>query len=223
MRTYLSLFLLVAVLFLAGCAQTGGQVQREYVCSNGAIVVNASQCPPAQQVVEQADPEMKTCEEMPESDRIPFSDYCYMGLAYKRGNATLCRKLSESRRADCYSGLALLKSDVTICDAAGTQKNNCYSNYAREKDDVTACDKITETYIKDSCYSQYASKVGDSTVCEKIRTLNPKDSCYSNLASSQCDSSLCNKIANNNTKDNCLRNVQYCGGQSPNQPPKPVG
>ena len=219
MKTYLSLLLLTAVLFLAGCAQTGGQVQREYVCANGAIVANASQCPPVQQVVEQTDPELKTCEEMPESERTPFSDYCYMGLAYKRENATLCKKLSESRRPECYSGLAVFKSDVTLCDGAGTQKNNCYSNYAREKDDVTACDKITETYIKDTCYSQYASKVGDSTVCEKIKTLNSKDNCYMNLASSQCDSSICNKVASNNTKEQCLRNIQNCGGQQP-QPVK---
>jgi hypothetical protein len=218
MKVYLLFFLLVAGLFLAGCIQTGGQVQREYVCPNGAIVTNASQCPPAQ-VVEQTDPEMKTCEEMPESERIPFSDYCYMGLAYKRENATLCKKLSESRRQECYSGLALLKDDVTICDAAGTQKNYCYSNYATEKDDVTACDKITDMNSKDSCYSQYASRYMNSTVCDKIRTANYKDSCYMNLASSQCDTSLCNKIASNSTKEQCLRNVQYCGGQQP-QPPK---
>jgi len=221
MNVYLLLPLLVTVLFLAGCVQTGGQVQREYVCPNGAIVANASQCPPAQQAAEQTDPEMKTCEEMPESERIPFSDYCYMGLAYKRENATLCKKLSESRRSECYSGLALLKDDVTICDAAGTQKNYCYSNYATEKGDVTACDKISDINSRDNCYSQYASRYADSTACEMIRTVNYKDSCYMNLASSQCDSSLCNKIASNNTKEQCLRNIQYCGGQQP-QPPKQI-
>ncbi|MCX6776990.1 MAG: hypothetical protein NTY73_03425 [Candidatus Micrarchaeota archaeon] len=218
MKVYLLLFLSVVALFLVGCVQTGGQVQREYVCPNGAIVTNASQCPPVQQVVEQTDPEMKTCEDMPESDRTPFSDYCYMGLAYKRENATLCKKLSESKRLECYSGLAMLKSDVTICDAAGTQKAYCYSTYAAEKGDVTACDKITEISSKDSCYSQYASRYMDSTVCEKIRTIGQKDSCYMSIASSQCDSSLCNKIANNNTKDNCLINLQYCGGM-PHQKP----
>jgi hypothetical protein len=215
MKVYILLSLLVVSLFLAGCIQTGGQLEKEYVCPDGKTTVKSvSQCPPIQGA-EQQDPEMKTCEEMPESERIPFLDYCYMGLAYKRENATICKKLSESRRADCYSGLSVFESNVTICDAAGTQKNNCYSNYAREKDDITACDKITETYIKDSCYSQYASKAGDSTVCEKIKTLNSKDSCYSNIASSQCDTSLCNKIANNNTKEQCLTNLQYCSGQHP--------
>ncbi len=213
MKAYLLLLILVVTLFLAGCTQTGGQVQREYVCPNGAIVANASQCPPVQQVVEQTDPEMKTCEGMPDIENMHFSDYCYMGLAYKRENASICKKVGEYQRASCYSGLAVLKSDVTLCDGAGTQKNNCYSTYATQKDDVTACDKITETYLKDSCYSQYASKAGDSTFCEKIKTSNSKDSCYMNIASSQCDTSLCNKVVNNNTKEQCLRNTQYCGGQ----------
>ncbi|NYZ79582.1 hypothetical protein H0N99_05555 [Candidatus Micrarchaeota archaeon] len=217
MKVYLLLFLSVVALFLAGCSQLGGQVQREYVCPNGVIVTNASQCPPVQQVVEQTDPEMKICEEMPDVENMHFSDYCYMGLAYKRENVSICKKISENQKASCYSGLAVFKSDATLCDGAGTQKNNCYSTYATQKDDVTACDKITETYIKDSCYSQYASKAGNSTVCEKIKTLNSKDNCYSNIASSQCDTSLCNKIVNSNLKDQCLRNIQSCSGQTPKQ------
>jgi hypothetical protein len=219
MKIYPLFLLLAATLILVGCVQTGGQVEKEYVCADGTTTVKSiSQCPLVQQVAVQTDPEMKTCEEMPESERVAFSDYCYMGLAYKRENVTLCKKLSESRKQECYSGLAVLKSDVTLCDGAGTQKNNCYSTYATQKDDVTACDKITETYLKDSCYSQYASRAGNSTVCEKIRTLNSKDSCYSSLASSQCDTSLCNKIANNNTKEQCLRNLQYCSGQGEQGP-----
>jgi hypothetical protein len=222
MKVYLLLLLLATGLFLAGCAQTGGQVEREYVCPDvKTIVKNTAQCPPVQ-AAQQEDPEMKTCEEMPESERVPFADYCYMGLAYKRENATICRKLSESKRLECYYGLAVLKNDVTLCDSAGTQKNYCYSNYATEKGDVTACDKITDINAKDSCYSQYASRYGDSTACEKIRLASNKDSCYMGIASSQCDSSMCDKIANANMKEQCLRNIQYCGGGPPQPAQEPL-
>ena len=140
MRIYLLFLILVATLFIAGCLQTGGPTEREYVCPDGKTTVKSiSQCPavqveyvcpdgkttvksisqcPSGQVVQQQDPEMKTCEEMPDIENMPFIDSCYMGLAYKRENATLCKKLSEYRKIECYSGIATLKNDVTICDAA---------------------------------------------------------------------------------------------------------
>lgn len=217
MKIYL-LFLFAAIIAIAACTQTESQVEREYVCPDGKTTVKIISLCPAVQAVEQKDPAIKTCEEMPEVENIPFSDYCFMGLAYKAENATLCKKVSESRRFDCYSGMAVLKSDATLCDSAGTRKDSCYSTYATQKGDVTACDKITDINNKDSCYSQYGSRYMDSAVCDKIRMPGNKDNCYRSIASSQCDSSLCNKITNANTKDQCIQQMQYCSGQ----PQKPV-
>lgn len=225
-----ALFVLVSLLVLIGCIQLGGQVpgqaagqvEKEYVCADGTVVKNVSACP-AVQLAEEKDPEMKTCEDMPEVEgQASFTDYCYMGLAYKRENATLCKKLSESRRAECYSSIAVLKEDSTICDSAGTQKNYCYMNYAVQKEDVDTCDKITETNTKDNCYSQYASRFGDVTVCDKIKMANNRDGCYMNIASMQCDNSTCNKIANANTKEQCLRNLEYCTGGGAARQPTPA-
>ncbi|MBI5159401.1 hypothetical protein HY992_04735 [Candidatus Micrarchaeota archaeon] len=233
MKVCFLLLVLIAAFTLLGCiqvtnpvpGQAAGQAEKEYVCADGTTVVkNVSLCP-AVQLAEQADPEMKVCEDMPEVEKggAAFADYCYMGLAFKRENATICRKLSESKKMDCYSGLATLKEDAAICDAAGTQKNYCYLTYSQNNEDVTACDKITDSSMKDSCYSQYASRAGDAAFCEKIKMANNKDNCYSNLASSQCDSSYCDKIINSNMKEQCARNLEHCsGGAIPIREAKPA-
>lgn len=224
------LAVLISVIVLFGCVQVGnipsGLTEKEYVCADGTTIVkNISQCPAtalAPAAVE-VDPEMKVCEEMPEIENMQFADYCYMGLAYKRENATLCKKLSQYNKVNCYSGLAALKEDVTICDGAGAQKSQCYSSYAMNKADISACDKITELGTKDNCYSSYASKVGDSTACDKIVTTGQKDNCYQNIASQRCDASLCNKIVNTNVKQQCTSNLQYCSGQQQGgQQSKPI-
>lgn len=216
-----SAILLLAITVLAGCLQTESQAEKEYVCADGKTTVKSiAACPPVQVSAEQKDPYLTTCEEMPDSDRVPFADYCYMGLAYKQENATLCKKLGESRRMECYSAIASLKNDVTLCDGAGSQKSYCYSNYATQNGDVTACDKITDINYKDNCYSQYGSRFGDATVCEMIKISGSKDNCYMSVASSQCDTSLCAKMSNANMKEQCTTNLQYCSGQQ--QPKQPI-
>lgn len=218
-----TLAVLISIIFLFGCVQTGDtpEIEKEYVCADGQTTVkNISQCPAvAAGAAVEIDPEMKTCEEMPETENIQFSDYCYMGLAYKRENATICKELSQNKKLECYSYIAVLKNDVTICDAIGSQKSQCYSNYAVNKGDITACDKITDLNSKDSCYASYASTVGDITVCNKIVTINQKDNCYQNIASQRCDVTLCDSIVNTNTKQQCINNLQYCSGQSQEEKP----
>lgn len=229
MRSIAVIFLFIIGLFLIGCVQVGGGLpggltEKEYVCADGkTIVKNISQCPAvAVTTAVEADPEMKVCEEMPEIENAQFADYCYMGLAYKRENATICKKLSQNNKINCYSGIAALKDDVTICDAAGSQKSQCYSSYAMSKVDLTACDLIPDINAKDNCYSSYASKTGELTACDAIKTTGQRDNCYQNIASQTCDVSICNKIINTNTKQQCVNNLQYCSGQSQAEKPKPI-
>ena len=207
-------------LFLLGCTQVTTEApqtqQVQYVCADGrTTVVNTSLCPavtvqPTTRTLT-LDEQLNICVDMPTTQQGSFEDICYMMIAAKYENTSLCRKVSTSARSQCYNALAEVKGDAAVCAEAGTYKDSCYQQYAQTSGDSSVCDKITEVSQKDSCYSNFASRSGDPALCEKIKTSYQKDDCYSNIASRTRDITYCDKITDSNRKQNCLQNIQ---GQS---------
>ena len=203
---------------LFGCTQLTSQVQQgqqpiQYVCADGrTTVTNISLCPAVTSVPTTRtltlDEELSICVDMPTTQQGSMEDVCYMILAAKHENTSLCRKVSTNMRSQCYTTLAEVKEDATVCAEAGTYKDSCYQQYAQTSGDSSVCDKITEVSQKDSCYSNAASRSGDPTLCEKIKTSYQKDDCYSNMASRTRDTTYCDKITDSNRKQNCLQNIQ---------------
>jgi hypothetical protein len=203
-------------LFIFGCAQQTVQQAGEtkYVCADGkTTVTNASLCPPVTTTTATVrtltlEEELSICIDMPSTQQGSFEDICYMMLAAKHTNATLCKKVSTSMRLQCYTTLVEVKDDVEVCAGAGTYKDQCYSQYAMNVGNSSICDKITESSSRDSCYSNLAGKGSQPALCDKISNVNQKDNCYFQVAMQSGDSSYCNKITSSSQKDNCLQNLQ---------------
>ena len=214
--------LVVLGLFIFGCVQqpatSGGEVKTEtkYVCSDGTTIVsNITLCPPVTQVSTPVvtptltlEQELSICVDMPTTQQGSFEDICYMMIAAKHENTSLCRKVATNTRLQCYTSLAEIKDDANVCAEAGTYKDNCYSQYAMNVGDSSVCDKIIEINSKDSCYSNLASKMGQSALCDKITNINQKDNCYLQIAMRTSDSSWCDKITSSTQKQSCLQNIQ---------------
>ena len=205
-------------LFLFGCAQlttTTPQTQQvQYVCADGiTTVANISLCPPVTLAPTirtlTVEEELSICIDMPSTQSGSFEDVCYMMIAAKHENTSLCRKVSTTMRSQCYTTLAEVKEDATVCAEAGTYKDSCYQQYAQTSSDSSVCEKITDVDSRDRCYSSMASgKSTDPTLCEKIKTSYMKDDCYSNAASRTRDITYCNMITDSSRKENCLQNIQ---------------
>jgi len=207
-------------LFLFGCAQLTTpapqtqQIQQvQYVCSDGkTIVASVSLCPPVTSVPTTRaltiEEQLSICVDMPSVQQGSLEDVCYMMIAAKHGNASLCKKVSTSMRSQCYNTLAEVKEDVNVCAEAGSYKDQCYAQYAQWVGDSAVCDRITDLSSKDSCYTNMASKGIDPTLCDKIKTVYQKEDCYFNVAMRTRDAAYCEKIGDSNRKQNCLQNIQ---------------
>lgn len=217
MRAFL--VVLVALgLFTYGCTLPSAPssetvTETKYVCPDGTTIVSAiALCPPAVPAAAVVpaltlEQELSICVDMPTTQQGSFEDACYMMIAAKHENASLCKKVATSSRMQCYASIAEIKSDASVCAEAGTYKDQCYSQYAQTAGDSSVCDEITEINQKDSCYSNLASRLGESGLCEKIANLNQKDSCYYQIAMRYGDSTWCDKITSTSQKENCLQNL----------------
>lgn len=221
MEKYLIIGLVVALVIfgvsLIGYALLTAQApqtqQVQYVCPDGkTAVASISLCPAATPAPTARaltlEEQLGICADMPSTQQGSFEDVCYMMIAAKYGNTSLCRKVSTSMRSQCYNTLAEVKEDVNVCAEAGTYKDQCYSQYAQRVDDPAICDRITDISSRDSCYSNMASKGTDPALCEKIKTVYMKEDCYFNVAMRTRDTAYCDKITDGNRKQNCLDNIQ---------------
>lgn len=228
--------MLLAITFLFGCTQIPGQQAQfvcgdgkivsdrtlclsnageektvtKYVCSDGKTTVDSiASCPPKQEetVTLDLETELAVCSGMPETKSGSLEDACIIGIAGKREDSSLCRKVGTNQRTNCYIVVAEILGDSSKCDEAGTSKDQCYEQYSREMNDSTVCEKITNISNKDNCYNSMSSNTADPELCEKIKNINTKDSCYQNIAMRLGDKTYCDKITNANLKQSCIQNM----------------
>ena len=151
--------------------------------------------------------ELEVCAGMPQVGEAPLDAYCYIGLAAKYKDTSICQKMSSDVRRGCYGIIAQASNNAAVCEEAGAYKDNCYAEYARNAKDASACEKVADVNQKDSCYMDAANRLADASFCEKMKIVPNKDNCYQNMAMRLQDKAFCDKITAQNIKDSCTEEI----------------
>ena len=77
----------------------------------------------------------------------------------------------------CYMRLAVLKSDVSLCEKSEENSDRCYDWYARGKDYPDTCSRIVDDALRYSCYQYFANKGGDPSYCGYVEDDEARDKC----------------------------------------------
>ncbi|MFC2142941.1 hypothetical protein ACFLQN_00920 [Candidatus Aenigmatarchaeota archaeon] len=72
-----------------------------------------------------------------------IESFCFTKLAILNSDATICEQTSDiDIITPCYFSYAVTKLDVDVCDKISPESTNCYHNIANTLNDPTICDKI---------------------------------------------------------------------------------
>jgi hypothetical protein len=82
----------------------------------------------------------------------------------------------------------------------------CYSKVAFLKNDITICEKIKDEFYHDWCYEDIAKVTGDASICEKVSHYG-QNSCYLTMAEEKKDVSLCEKIKDEYIREGCRKSA----------------
>lgn len=109
-------------------------------------------------------------------------DTCYINIADKAQSLVPCDKCTNSFKYICYSMIAAIKNDLSICDGIIDigYKNYCYDEVASSSKEISICKKITVPSQRDNCYYNYASTNNDASACNKMVSDINKNDCISN-------------------------------------------
>tara|TARA_Y100000310_G_scaffold337184_1_gene423620 strand:+ start:1610 stop:2323 length:714 start_codon:yes stop_codon:yes gene_type:complete len=151
-------------------------------------------------------------------------DLCVLKEAIENENISQCEQLlSDLFKFDCYTKIAELKQDFSICDQhditpdersnfAGMhiQRFLCYENVIIAKGNLQLCkETFEEKEGQNACYRDFAGVTADVTICDtKIDEPEDKTFCYIYVAEASGDISLCDdKIEDEYYKQGCYTNV----------------
>lgn len=110
---------------------------------------------------------------------------CYISLARRKGDPSICKKIDNEQKYYC---LALLTGNHEYCEKTWTSfKEYCYENVALITGKPSICKHISKSKDSDSCLAvvkeepqlcsqrncivRLALFTGDSTICERIKEL----------------------------------------------------
>jgi len=140
-------------------------------------------------------------------DLAEDGDYCYLKLAKKQNDVTLCEKINkENENKDrCYSHFASIKSSVELCDKIVNEESrgSCISKLAIKKNDLALCEKITSNKPRDNCFLGIAIGKNDLTLCDKINVNDIRDRCFLGIARNLKDNTLCEKVVDDEKSESC--------------------
>ncbi|MEK7658975.1 MAG: hypothetical protein AAB352_03875 [Patescibacteria group bacterium] len=110
-------------------------------------------------------------------------DTCIAKIAQNRNDSQLCEQVQSQTFKDvCFSVIGQNLVDSALCEKAGTQKDFCYSKVAVLKEDLTLCNKLTDKqYDEPFCYLRVAEKKKDTSICQMITVDSIKENCLNNL------------------------------------------
>ncbi|MEM0360745.1 MAG: hypothetical protein QXK06_05425 [Candidatus Diapherotrites archaeon] len=137
----------------------------------------------------------------------------------RNGIALLC----DFSNFECILTAAIQSSDYSKCEALKEKSPlyhaNCLSGYAVLKKDMSVCEKINyidstdrgEYPLRDVCFNFYGLQNNDVTACEKINFVGDgysmRDFCYFHNALESKEKQYCNKISDANTKAECFEAI----------------
>jgi len=140
--------------------------------------------------------------------------------AIAKGDISLCGEIQYINKYitygnyqdQCYSGVAVVKKDISICEKIlgdTNEREYCYSDIAVAKKDLSICDKIADDDVNDSCYRRVAEARKDVSICEKIQDQDDREWCYKLVAIAKEDISICDDLFVDASKnsDSCYYGV----------------
>lgn len=150
-----------------------------------------------------------------------FSDIrrfnCYSNIGKSSGSADICKKipeassLSSSIISDCLYGVAIVRSDISMCGNISSRENKfaCYRTIAQIKNDIELCNNLDDQDSIGWCYYQFLEGGGRFTIsnCDLIQALDPKEQCYNSVVEKAGDISICEKMSIH--KDLCYEKVAF--------------
>ena len=150
-------------------------------------------------------------------------DLCILKEAIESEDISRCEQLPSSFKFDCYTKIAEIKQDFSICDQndispdersnfAGMhiQRFLCYENVIIAKGNLQLCeDTFEEKEGQNACHIDFAGVIADANICDtKIDEPEDKTFCYIYVAEASGDISLCDeKIEDEYYKQGCYTNV----------------
>lgn len=105
-------------------------------------------------------------------------EICYQLTAEYLLDENLCEKVTSLDRKDlCYSAIAVLKTNTSLCDKAifssRDEKSYCYYRIATKVDDTKYCKNAGQ--YKNSCYIDVAEATKDKSICINVDPLALKN------------------------------------------------
>lgn len=122
----------------------------------------------------------------------------------------LLENTTSNERDMCYSWVASIRSDDSICDRIENTSIESYC-HAVVRDDVAICDSLKNEGFSYSngCYLSVAMGIRDPNICEKIDDGIKKDNCLYLVAVHSIDLIICDRISDQQTKVYCLEAVDH--------------
>jgi hypothetical protein len=114
---------------------------------------------------------------------LGYKNVCYARIT---GDESFCEKAEPLvtptgtflLKDSCYSEMAELKKDVSLCEKVDDFKDSCYNSVASATGDFSICEKISSSsYLKDYCFSRIAVSKKDSLICANIQDVNARQDC----------------------------------------------
>ena len=137
--------------------------------------------------------------------------YCQADLAEVLKDKSICEKIElQEPKEKCYISSAGILKDETLCfKLKERNKSQCYLAVAKGKKDPILCEQIYSPgdcwmpNYRHDCYSALSLDLKDPNLCEKIECKHVRDRCFNLLATSQLDIGLCEKIETESEKTEC--------------------
>lgn len=124
-------------------------------------------------------------------------DNCLVNLGKEEKNVSVCPILEVFSKNSCYSEIAVLTGDDSICSniTEESSRNSCYYDVSVITNEEIACSSITFIELKDDCLKNIGMQTADEEICQRISSSNKKDYCFYEIAKQLQDESICTLIS----------------------------
>jgi len=166
-------------------------------------------------------------------------EHCIRDIAKEKQKPSLCDKINDrSIRNECYSSLgscaevdyaptksrcystvAMLNEDVSICEMAGSNRDTCLIDIARETRDMSICNNKVGIALKEKCISEvirvrqaFGAPESDVEDCRMLHNASARNNCLFAVAEGTDNIVLCQEVTNdkNVMHSEDLNRKDYC-------------
>lgn len=118
---------------------------------------------------------------------LGYKNECYARIT---GDESFCEKAEPLVtptgtllfKDSCYSEMAELKKEFSLCEKAGDFKDLCYNSVASATGDFSICEKISaDSFWRDDCFWDEAVSENDFLICAKIQSVDARQGCENQI------------------------------------------